>query len=73
MQRQRFGISDTVGEADRKVSPQPLVYKNNEGVVSRFNLRKFSELAHHMVKAEMFEVYNIWKLCFYSNVCIIHN
>ena len=39
MQRQRFGIAETVGEADRKVSPQPLVYTNNEGVVSRKMLK----------------------------------
>lgn len=55
MQRQRLGIKETSGEADRKVSPQPLVFVNNKGEVTRFNLRKFSELPHHLIKARRFE------------------
>ena len=53
-QRQKFDIKDRSGVADRKVVSQPLVYKSKEGDV-RFNLRKFSELPYHLIKAHMFE------------------
>ena len=54
-QRSKFGISDRIGEADRKVSAQPLVYLDKNGFLSRFNLRKFSELPFHLIRAERFE------------------
>ena len=55
VQRQRLFIKEQSSEADRRVSPQPLFYTNLDGVISRFNLRKFSELPHHLIKAERFE------------------
>ena len=44
-----------VGEADKKVSAQPLVYLFKIGVLSRFSLRTFSELPYHLIRAEMVE------------------
>ena len=55
VQRQRLFIKEQSSEADRRVSPQPLFYTNLDGVISRFNLRKFSELPHHLIKAKRFE------------------
>lgn len=42
------------GIADRKVPDQPLVFYNKEGVVCRFNLRKFGELPFHLVRSNRF-------------------
>ena len=50
-QRANLGLVGRSGEADRKVAAQPLVYLDKEGRLSRFNLRKFSELPHHLIKA----------------------
>ncbi|KAG1670315.1 NACHT and WD repeat domain-containing protein 2 [Nymphon striatum] len=51
IQRQRFNISDREGRADRKVPLQPLVYYNRKKEISRYNLRKFSELPYHLVRS----------------------
>ena len=53
-QRARLGIKGRLGEADRKVASQPLVYLDKEGFLSRFNLRKFSELPCHLIRARRF-------------------
>ena len=54
-QRQKFNIKETRGVADRKVAAQPLVYFDQAGQLSRFNLRKFAELPYHLIRAQMFE------------------
>ena len=54
-QRARLGIKGRIGEADRKVASQPLVYLDKDGFVSRFNLRKFSELPYHLIRARRYE------------------
>ena len=54
-QRAKFGIKEREGLADRKVAAQPLVYLDKEGHLSRFNLRKFSELPYHLIRAKKFE------------------
>lgn len=53
-QRQKFDIKEKSGTADRKVATQPLVYLNKEGELTRFNLRKFSELPFHLIRGQMF-------------------
>ena len=53
LQRQRFGC-DRMGEADRKVPAQPLEYHNDAGKVIRHNLRKLSELPHHLVRSHRY-------------------
>ena len=50
-QRAKFGIKEREGQADRKVAAQPLVYLDKDGHLSRFNLRKFSELPYHLIRA----------------------
>ena len=37
------------------MTAQPLVYYDKEGHLSRFNLRKFSELPYHLNKARRFD------------------
>jgi hypothetical protein len=43
-------VQERTGEADRKVTAQPLVFLSQDGSVSRFNLRKFSELPYHLIR-----------------------
>ena len=45
-------LQETTGEADRKVTGQPLVFLSQDGASSRFNLRKFSELPYHLIREE---------------------
>lgn len=52
LQRQRFGLESSRGTGDRKVPEQPLHFVHlNAGSVVRYNLRKLSELPHHLVRA----------------------
>lgn len=55
IQRHRFGLTDKEGSADRKVPVQPLVFLNKEGVISRYNLRKFGEMPYHLVRSRRFQ------------------
>lgn len=55
IQRHRFNLTDKEGMADRKVPTQPLVYYNKEGVVCRYNLRKFGELPFHLIRSRRFK------------------
>ncbi|XP_069163973.1 NACHT and WD repeat domain-containing protein 2 [Procambarus clarkii] len=55
IQRHRFNLKSKEGLADRKVPPQPLVFYNKEGKITRYNLRKFGELPFHLVRARRFE------------------
>lgn len=55
IQRHRFGLTDKEGSADRKVPMQPLYFLNKEGVISRYNLRKFGELPYHLVRSRRFK------------------
>jgi len=51
LQRQRFGLDSTTGsECDRKVPEQPLFFRDSEGAVTHYNLRKMSELPFHLVR-----------------------
>lgn len=54
IQRHRFGLTDKEGSADRKVPVQPLAFTNQEGIISRYNLRKFGELPYHLVRSRRF-------------------
>ncbi|TRY73174.1 hypothetical protein TCAL_08178 [Tigriopus californicus] len=52
VQRQRFKLKGRVGQADRRVPVQPNVFTTDESNgKTRYNLRKFSELPYHLVKA----------------------
>uniref|UniRef100_T1J835 NACHT domain-containing protein n=1 Tax=Strigamia maritima TaxID=126957 RepID=T1J835_STRMM len=50
IQRQRFGLTDKEGTADRKVPLQPLIFSSKDGKV-RYNLRKLGELPFHLIRA----------------------
>lgn len=55
LQRQRFNLEDKHGEGDRKVPLQPLVFCNSEGVVTRYNLRKLSELPYSLIRSHRYD------------------
>jgi hypothetical protein len=40
----RFNLAEKEGEADRKVPLQPLVFVGKDGKVSRYNLRKVTQI-----------------------------
>ena len=54
IQKHRFGLKSKDSEADRQIPAMPLVFYTNEGVLSRYNLRKFSELPYHLVRSGNF-------------------
>ena len=55
LQRQRFFLTETKGESDRKVPEQPLFYTDVMGKVTRYNLRKLAELPFHLNRSQRFE------------------
>src|SRR6218665_386233 len=55
LQCQRFGLESSSGSCDRKVPEQPLFYADAKGKVTRYNLRKLSELPYHLIRAERFD------------------
>ena len=54
IQKHRFGLKSKDSEADRQVPAMPLVFYTNDGELSRYNLRKFSELPYHLVRSKNF-------------------
>ena len=54
IQKHRFGLKSKDSEADRQVPAMPLVFFTKEGNISRYNLRKFSELPYHLVRCGNF-------------------
>lgn len=46
IQRHRFGLKDRNAAADRKVPQQPLTFVGKDGKISRYNLRKVSQLLY---------------------------
>jgi NACHT domain- and WD repeat-containing protein len=56
LQRQRFGLESVHGAANRKVPEQPLHFTDVlTGQVSRYNLRKLSELPYHLLRAHRYQ------------------
>lgn len=55
-QRRMFHLDDLKGESDRKVPLQPLVFTGSDGKLSRYNLRKLSELPYHLIRSHQHEV-----------------
>ena len=54
-QRRMFHLSDLKGESDRKVPPQPVVFQDENGNISRYNLRKLNELPYHLIRSHQYE------------------
>jgi hypothetical protein len=55
IQKHRFGLASKDSEADRQIPAMPLVFYTHEGEISRYNLRKFSELPYHLVRCGNFQ------------------
>ena len=55
IQKHRFGLKSKDSEADRQIPAMPLVFYTSDGEVSRYNLRKFSELPYHLVRCGNFQ------------------
>lgn len=55
LQCQRFGLESPSGSCDRKVPEQPVFFTDAKGKVTRYNLRKLSELPYHLIRAERYD------------------
>ncbi|XP_069111532.1 NACHT and WD repeat domain-containing protein 2-like [Argopecten irradians] len=53
-QRRMFKLDEMKGESDRKVPIQRLVF-SSDGAVTRYNLRKLSELPYHLIRSHQYE------------------
>uniref|UniRef100_A0A8R1EAN6 WD_REPEATS_REGION domain-containing protein n=1 Tax=Caenorhabditis japonica TaxID=281687 RepID=A0A8R1EAN6_CAEJA len=50
MQKQRFGVTENEGLADRKVPKQPNAFSSKDGI-HRYNTRKLNELPYHLLRS----------------------
>ena len=50
VQKHMFRLKDKNSTADRIVPGQPLAFYNKQGALSRYNLRKFSELPFQLIR-----------------------
>ena len=51
-----FRLKDKSSTADRIVPAQPLAFYNKQGKLTRYNLRKFSELPFQLIRCYRFKV-----------------
>ena len=59
IQKHRFGLASKHSTADRHVPAMPLVFRNKDGKITRYNLRKFGELAFQLIRCKQFDdLYN---------------
>ena len=56
VQKHMFRLKDKSSTADRIVPAQPLAYYKKLGKLTRYNLRKFSELPFQLIRCYMFKV-----------------
>ena len=56
VQKHMFRLKDKSSTADRIVPAQPLAYYKKQGKLTRYNLRKFSELPFQLIRCYMFKV-----------------
>ncbi|VDK17375.1 unnamed protein product [Anisakis simplex] len=64
MQKQRFGIVDNEGLADRKVPKQPNIFHSKGGKQIRYNMRRLNELPYHLLKARRLN--ELLSLCLFN-------
>uniref|UniRef100_A0A0N4ZF20 NACHT domain-containing protein n=1 Tax=Parastrongyloides trichosuri TaxID=131310 RepID=A0A0N4ZF20_PARTI len=64
LQKQRFGVFEKEGLADRKVPLQPNVFYDKEGKIKRYNTRKLNELPYHFLKASRYQ--DLMSLCLFN-------
>ncbi|TKR88811.1 hypothetical protein L596_012996 [Steinernema carpocapsae] len=62
IQKQRFGLIENEGFADRKVPKQPNVFHIKDGKQIRFNTRKLNELPYHLLRAKRVKELTEWCL-----------
>ncbi|CAI4228678.1 unnamed protein product [Auanema sp. JU1783] len=63
IQKQRFGVTENEGLADRKVPKQPNVFYSKDGS-HRYNTRKLNELPYHLLRAGRIE--ELLNLCLFN-------
>ena len=56
VQKHMFRLKDKSSTADRIVPAQPLAFYNKQGKLTRYNLRKFSELPFQLIRCYRFKV-----------------
>ena len=54
-----FRLKDKSSTADRIVPAQPLAFYNKQGKLTRYNLRKFSELPFQLIRCYRFKVSHV--------------
>lgn len=55
VQKHMFRLKDKSSTADRIVPAQPLCFYNKQGKLTRYNLRKFSELPFQLIRCYRFK------------------
>ncbi|XP_013421183.1 NACHT and WD repeat domain-containing protein 2 [Lingula anatina] len=64
LQRQRFGLEDKYGESDRKLPIQPAMFYDDQGKVTRYNLRKLSELPFQLIRSHRYD--DLYQHCLFN-------
>ena len=64
IQRHRFGLKSKDAAEDRQVPEMPLSFKNTDGQIFRYNLRKLGELTYHLSRAG--RINDLFKHCLFN-------
>lgn len=62
LQKQRFGVIESEGLADRKVPKQPNIFHGKDS--DRYNCRKLNELPYHLLRSKRLE--ELYSLCMFN-------
>ena len=65
VQKHMFRLKDKSSTADRIVPAQPLAFYNKQGKLTRYNLRKFSELPFQLIRCYRFKVSPVNKMQYF--------
>ncbi|KAH7715368.1 Protein T05C3.2 [Aphelenchoides avenae] len=64
LQKQRFGVVENEGLADRKVPKQPNVFRGQDSESVRYNSRKLNELPYHLLRSRRYK--ELFSLCAFN-------
>ncbi|KAI1720798.1 NACHT domain-containing protein [Ditylenchus destructor] len=64
LQKQRFGVIENEGLADRKVPKQPNLFRSKDSDKIRYNTRKLNELPFHLLRARRLK--ELFTLCLFN-------
>ncbi|KAI6183552.1 hypothetical protein M3Y97_00500900 [Aphelenchoides bicaudatus] len=64
LQKQRFGVVENEGLADRKVPKQPNIFRSKDSDKVRYNSRKLNELPYHLLRARRWK--ELFSLCLFN-------